>query len=94
MYTKSRPSTQCITVNPSESTFSRYQPFYFLILKVCGTTPCELCGASNIIKIVEKELGIKLGGTTPDGMFTLVEVECAGACINAPVMAVNDDYFV
>ena len=45
------------------------------------------------MKTVEKHLGIRVGETTADQMFTLVEVECAGACINAPVMAVNDDYY-
>jgi NADH dehydrogenase (ubiquinone) flavoprotein 2 len=39
-------------------------------------------------------LGIGVGETTEDGLFTLVEVECAGACVNAPVLAVNDDYYV
>jgi NADH dehydrogenase (ubiquinone) flavoprotein 2 len=46
------------------------------------------------VEAVEKELGIRVGETTKDKMFTLVEVECAGACVNAPVMAVNDDYYV
>ncbi|KAJ1935780.1 NADH:ubiquinone oxidoreductase 24 [Linderina macrospora] len=64
---------------------------YFL--QVCTTTPCELCGASKIVKAIEDHLGIKVGGTTPDKLFTLVEVECAGACVNAPVVSVNDDYF-
>ncbi|KAJ2813498.1 NADH:ubiquinone oxidoreductase 24, partial [Coemansia sp. 'formosensis'] len=64
---------------------------YFL--QVCTTTPCELCGASKIVETIEKHLGIKVGETTPDKLFTLVEVECAGACINAPVISVNDDYF-
>ncbi|KAJ3095303.1 NADH:ubiquinone oxidoreductase 24 [Phlyctochytrium planicorne] len=64
---------------------------YFL--QVCTTTPCALCGANDIVKAVEEHLGIKVGGTTEDKLFTLVEVECAGACSNAPVMAVNDDYY-
>ncbi|PVV02900.1 hypothetical protein BB560_002638 [Smittium megazygosporum] len=64
---------------------------YFL--QVCGTTPCQLCGSDKIFETVEKHLGIKVGETTSDKLFTLVEVECAGACVNAPVMAVNDDYF-
>ncbi|KAJ2743337.1 NADH:ubiquinone oxidoreductase 24 [Coemansia sp. BCRC 34301] len=64
---------------------------YFL--QVCTTTPCELCGASKIVQTIEKHLGIKVGETTPDKLFTLVEVECAGACVNAPVISVNDDYF-
>ena len=46
------------------------------------------------MKTVEEHLGIKCGETTKDQMFTLVEVECAGACVNAPVLAVNDDYYV
>ena len=53
-----------------------------------------LCDSTGIVKTIEKHLGIKVGETTADGMFTLVEVECAGACVNAPVIAVNDDYFV
>lgn len=61
---------------------------------MCTTTPCELRGASSIVKAIEADLGIHCGQTTKDKLFTLVEVECAGACINAPVMAVNDDYYV
>lgn len=49
--------------------------------------------ASKIVQTIEKHLGIRVGETSPDNLFTLVEVECAGACINAPVMAVNDDYY-
>ncbi|KAI8322129.1 NADH dehydrogenase flavoprotein 2 [Martensiomyces pterosporus] len=64
---------------------------YFL--QVCTTTPCELCGASKIVETIQNHLGIKVGETTSDKLFTLVEVECAGACVNAPVISVNDDYF-
>ncbi|KAJ2669422.1 NADH:ubiquinone oxidoreductase 24 [Coemansia sp. RSA 1085] len=64
---------------------------YFL--QVCTTTPCQLCGSSKIVEAIEKHLGIKVGETTQDKLFTLVEVECAGACVNAPVISVNDDYF-
>ncbi|KAJ2726156.1 NADH:ubiquinone oxidoreductase 24 [Coemansia sp. Benny D115] len=64
---------------------------YFL--QVCTTTPCQLCGSSKIVEAIENHLGIKVGQTTSDKLFTLVEVECAGACINAPVISVNDDYF-
>lgn len=62
-------------------------------LQVCGTTPCWLRGSDALFKLIEDKLGIKRGETTPDGMFTLSEVECAGACVNAPVVAINDDYF-
>lgn len=46
-----------------------------------------------ILETLEKELGIKAGETTPDGMFTLIEVECLGACVNAPMLQLGDDYF-
>ncbi|OMJ14446.1 NADH-ubiquinone oxidoreductase 24 kDa subunit, mitochondrial [Smittium culicis] len=69
------------------------EPVGKYFLQVCGTTPCQLCGSGKIFEAVEKHLGIKVGQTTSDGTFTLVEVECAGACVNAPVMAINDDYY-
>eukprot|EP00126_Sphaerothecum_destruens_P002485 Sdes_comp15920_c0_seq1m5052 len=62
-------------------------------IQVCTTTPCMLCNSQSIVDALEKRLGISFGETTPDGLFTLNEVECAGACVNAPVFAVNDDYF-
>jgi NADH dehydrogenase (ubiquinone) flavoprotein 2 len=82
--------TLCITGD----LFSCRDPIGKYFLQVCTTTPCQLCGANDIVKTVENELGIHVGETTKDNLFTLVEVECAGACVNAPVMAVNDDYFV
>lgn len=63
-------------------------------LQVCTTTPCELCGSAAVVDALRAELGVEVGGTTADKLFTLVEVECAGACVNAPVLAVNDDYYV
>jgi len=53
-----------------------------------------LRGAYKILDEVEKHLNIKVGETTKDGKFTLVEVECLGACSNAPMFAVNDDFYV
>lgn len=70
------------------------EPVGKYFLQVCTTTPCELCGASKVVEALKKELGVEVGGTTEDKMFTLVEVECAGACVNAPVLAINDDSFV
>jgi NADH:ubiquinone oxidoreductase 24 kD subunit len=61
-------------------------------IQVCTTTPCQLCGSDAVMEAVEKTLGIKPGQTTPDGMFTFQEVECLGACVNAPMLAVNDDF--
>ena len=63
-------------------------------IQLCGTTPCMLCGSEEIMQTVQKELGIKDGETTKDGMFSLLQVECLGACANAPMMQINDDYFV
>ncbi|KAF9107973.1 NADH dehydrogenase flavoprotein subunit 2 [Mortierella sp. AM989] len=69
------------------------EPVGKYFLQLCTTTPCQLCGSTEILKTIESNLGIKVGETTKDGKFTLVEVECAGACVNAPVLAVNDDYY-
>lgn len=62
-------------------------------VQVCTTTPCWLRGSDGIVEACQKKLGIGLGETTADGAFSLAEVECAGACVNAPVVAINDDYF-
>jgi len=62
-------------------------------VQVCTTTPCMLRDAYNILDVCKKNLGIDVGETTKDGMFTLGEVECAGACVNAPVMSIGDDYY-
>ncbi len=57
---------------------------------VCGTTPCMLRGSRDIESKLENHLGIKKFETTPDGMFTLGEMECMGCCVNAPMIAVAD----
>lgn len=62
-------------------------------VNVCTTTPCWLRGSSEVVAACEKALGVKLGETTGDGRFTLGEVECLGACVNAPVLQVDDDYY-
>ena len=64
---------------------------YFI--QLCGTTPCMICGSLDISNAITKHLGIRSGETTPDGMFTLLEVECLGACANAPMIQLNDDYY-
>jgi NADH:ubiquinone oxidoreductase subunit E len=63
------------------------------LLQACTTTPCWLRGSDAVVKACERKLGIGMGGTTPDGLFTLVEVECLGACVNAPILQVNDDFY-
>lgn len=63
-------------------------------VQVCTTTPCMLCGSDEIVKTCKKKTGIKnFGETSKDGKFTLVEVECLGACVNAPMVQINDDYY-
>ena len=57
---------------------------------VCGTTPCRLAGAERVHEALVKALGVDYGGTTPCGTFTLGEMECMGACANAPMIAVAD----
>jgi len=61
--------------------------------QVCGTTPCWLRGAEDIMSSCEKHTGIKKGETSSEGMFTISEVECLGACVDAPVVQINDDYY-
>ena len=62
-------------------------------LQVCGTTPCMVRGSRDIMKAVEEFAGIKDGQTSEDGMFTVQEVECLGACTNAPMIQVNNEWF-
>ena len=61
-------------------------------IQVCTTTPCQLCGSDEVMDAITSHLKIKPGQTTPDKLFTLQEVECLGACVNAPMLALNDDY--
>ena len=63
------------------------------LLQACTTTPCWLRGSDEIVAACQRKLGIGIGGTTEDGLFTLVEVECLGACVNAPILQVNDDFY-
>lgn len=62
------------------------------MIEVCTCLTCHVCGASGIVSLLERKLGIKLGETTPDGMFTLHGVECLNACDRAPVVQVGDEY--
>lgn len=62
-------------------------------VQVCTTTPCMLRGGYDILDAVKSKLGIEPGGDTNDGLFHLMEVECLGACVNAPMVQINDDYY-
>ncbi|PNW77756.1 hypothetical protein CHLRE_10g450400v5 [Chlamydomonas reinhardtii] len=59
-------------------------------VQICGTTPCRLQGSQKIEEAITKHLGIGIGQTTQDGLFTLGEMECMGACVNAPMVAIAD----
>ena len=62
-------------------------------LQVCGTTPCMLRGSDEVLRACKDAGGLRgYGSTSQDGVFTLTEVECLGACVNAPILQVDDDY--
>ncbi|MBB5685113.1 complex I 24 kDa subunit family protein [Sphingobium boeckii] len=61
-------------------------------VQLCGTTPCMLRGSDDVMAAC-KNHGLQKGKTTPDGLFTLTEVECLGACANAPMVQINDDNY-
>ncbi|MCW8915468.1 MAG: NADH-quinone oxidoreductase subunit NuoE [Magnetovibrio sp.] len=62
-------------------------------VQVCTNISCLIKGSDDVFKACKKKLGIGNGETTPDGEFTLLEVECLGACVNAPMMQINDDFY-
>ena len=84
-----------IRVHEVASFYSMYytKPIGKHLVQVCRTTPCWLRGATEILDACRDQLGIGLGETTGDGLFTLIEVECLGACANAPVVQIGDDYY-
>jgi NADH-quinone oxidoreductase E subunit len=80
-----------------EDVVSYYTMFYTrpvgkYIINVCRTLSCALLGAERVTEQLSATLGIGPGQTTPDGTFTLMEVECLGACDRAPVVMINDDW--
>ncbi len=62
-------------------------------IQVCTNLPCWLRGSELVVSTCERVLGIGVGDTTDDGNFSLSEAECLGACVNAPMMQINDDYY-
>jgi NADH-quinone oxidoreductase subunit E len=73
-------------------TMYNLQPVGKYHLKVCTTTPCWLNGSQDIVLACKNILGTEPEGVSDDGLFSYKEVECLGACVNAPVVQVNDDY--
>ncbi len=73
-------------------TMFREQPCGRYLMEVCTNASCMLNGANELVRHMCDRLGIKVGETTPDGLFTVAEVECAGACGGAPVVQINNEY--
>ena len=63
------------------------------VIKVCRTISCSLTGAGRLLTYLEGKLGVRPGGTTADGRYTLLAVECLASCGTAPAMQVNDTYY-
>ncbi|GME77433.1 unnamed protein product [Ambrosiozyma monospora] len=74
-------------------TMYQRQPVGKFHVQVCTTTPCQLCNSDLVMETIMDHLKIQPGQTTPDGVFSLEEVECLGACVNAPMIQVNDEYY-
>ena len=62
-------------------------------IQICRTTPCWLRGSDKLSEVVKEVTGCRLGETSSDNKFTVIEVECLGACCNAPMIQINDDYY-
>ncbi|MDR2580638.1 MAG: NADH-quinone oxidoreductase subunit NuoE [Fibromonadaceae bacterium] len=73
-------------------TMYKHAPTGRFLLQFCQNVCCHIAGAEDIISIAERKLGIKAGETTSDNLFTIVRVECIGACGSGPAMLVNDDF--
>ena len=74
-------------------TMFNLKPVGRYFLQACTTTPCWLRGSDQVMRCIRDKLGIGNHESTEDGLFSLLEVECLGACVNAPVLQVNDDYY-
>jgi len=74
-------------------TMYNVKPVGKYFLQLCGTTPCMLRGSDDVTRCIKDKLGISSGEMTSDGKFSLLEVECLGACVNAPIIQVNDDFY-
>lgn len=70
----------------------RFEPVGKYLINVCGTLSCALMGAHELMHHAEQKLGVKIGGTTDDGLFTLAHAECQAACTEAPTLQVNYRY--
>jgi NADH:ubiquinone oxidoreductase subunit E len=74
-------------------TMYHQHPMGRTVVQVCTTTPCNLCGAEDVVAALLNHTGCgELGATSPDGKFTVIEVECLGACGFATVVMMNEDF--
>ena len=69
------------------------EPIGKYFIQICRTTPCWLRGCDKLTKVAKELTGCNIGITSKDNLFTVVEVECLGACCNAPMVQINDDYY-
>jgi NADH-quinone oxidoreductase E subunit len=74
-------------------TMINLKPVGKYLLQCCTTTPCWLRDSGAVVDAIKQHLGIGMNETTEDGLFSLMEVECLGACVNAPVVQINDDLY-
>lgn len=86
-----------LEISPAEvmDTATFYEEYWLrpkgkYLIQVCRSLSCEICASKELTKHCKKKLGIEVGDTTPDGRFTLIELECLGACGTAPVMLINE----
>jgi NADH-quinone oxidoreductase subunit E len=95
-----REIAEIFEISPNEvhEVTSFYTMFYRkpvgkYVIQVCTNISCQLCNAEGIMTHLNDKLGIKPGETTPDGKYTLLEVECLGYCGTSPVVQINEDYY-
>lgn len=86
------PETRVFEVATFYSMYN-LKPIGKYFIQACGTTPCMLMGSEDIMHAIKEELGLESGQTTEDQLFSLLEVECLGACSNGPMVQINDDYY-
>lgn len=71
----------------------KHRPIGRHLIQLCTNVSCMLLGAERLVDFLKNKYGLEVGGTTPDGMFSLVIMECIGGCDVAPAMLVNNDYY-
>ena len=90
-------AAEFLEITPAEvmDTATFYEEYWLrpkgkYLVQVCRSLSCEICASKSLTQHVQKKLDLEIGETTPDGRFTLVELECLGACGTAPVALVNE----